>query len=299
MQIFNSIINAIFDGFFAIMGMLGGDLAFWIFSALSGVFFLLIFKWTSNQKAIRGAKDRIAAGFLEVRLFKDDPGQMMRSQGTIFGSTFRYMLNAFRPMLFMIVPVLLMLIQLNLWYGYQPLTPDTTDVAFRDLYDREQMSHDISLDASTSAIVRARFEGDFSTIATEVQMTVDDGLELVTPPLRIPTLGEINWRIRAVREGDHAVRLKIGERELTKTVHVGNAGAFRKIEPMLVRGAWEELWNPGAPPLPADVPLTELSITYPAKQFSLFGWHTDWVIAYFIISLVFGFAFKGVFGVEI
>ncbi|HUX08627.1 MAG TPA: hypothetical protein VMX35_15100 [Acidobacteriota bacterium] len=276
MSFFNAILNTIFDGYFGLAGMLGGDAALWIISALAGVVLLLIFKITSNQKAIKRTKERISASFLEVRLFKDDMSQMMSAQGRIFGSAFRYMGHAMAPMLWMIVPVLLLLIQMNLWYGYEPL------------------------DEGDSALVVARIEGSEPLVDMPLRLETDEGLTVDTPPLRIEALREVNWRVRAETPGSHTIRLVWGDGKdeaVTQTVQVD--GAFIKIEPIRARGAWEELWNPGAVPLPSPGPVSFLEVTYSEAEVNLFGFRMHWVIAFFILSLVFGFAFKGVFGVEI
>ena len=275
MSIFNSIFSAIFDGFFAAAGLLGGEAALWIFSAVAGILLLFIFKLTSNQAAIRRSKDRIAAGFLEVRLFKDDMRQMMSAQGSIFGSAFRYMGHALVPMLWMVVPVLLMLIQLNVWYGYRPLKE------------------------GEKALVTARLQTEESLFDLgELSLrTESDGLKIDTPPLRIDSKKEINWRVKAVEGGNHTLVFKAGDTEVIHTVHVG--GSFLKIEPARVRGAWEELWHPGSEPLPADQPFYHVEITYPESETNLLGLRMHWVIVFFILTLVFGFALKGLFKVEI
>jgi hypothetical protein len=276
MSIFNAIISAVFDGFFSLAGALSGDAALWIISAIVGVVMLLLFKVTSNQKAIKRTKERIWASFLEVRLFKDDMGQMMSAQGRIFGSTFRYMGYALVPMLFMIVPVLLILIQMNQWYGYEPLKQ------------------------GRSALVTARIEGSEPLVDMPLRLEAGEGLMVETPPVRIESLREVSWRVRADSPGSHSLRLTWGAGEneaVAQAVQVD--GGFVKIEPIRVRGAWEELWNPGAEPLPGNSPVSFFEITYPEAEANLLGFHMHWVIAFFILSMVFGFAFKGVFKVEI
>lgn len=275
MSIFNSIISSIFDVYFGLAGMLGGDFALWLFSAAAGILFLFIFKATSNQEAIKRAKNRIAAAFLEVRLFKSDLGQMLRAQGSIFGATFRYMSHALVPMLWMIVPVVLMLIQLNLWYGYSPLAPEQ------------------------SAMLTARLEGEERLTARNIKLEADAGLEIETPPLRIESLKEVNWRIKALEEGQHQLHLTVNGTTVNHIVYVGNQKQFLKIEPVRVRGAWDEVWNPGTAPLPGDSPVINFEIRYSEMQANLLGWQTHWVIVFLILSVVFGFALKGVFKVEI
>jgi len=276
MSIFNAAIHVVFDSYFKVAGALGGDAALWIISAAAGIVLLLIFKITSNQTAIKRTKDRIAGSFLEVRLFKDDMRQMMSAQGRIFGSTFRYMGHALVPMAWMIVPVLLILIQMNLWYGYEPL--------------RE----------GDSALVTAKIEGSQPLVEMPLKLEAGEGLTVETPPVRIESLREVSWRVRADAPGRHNLKLVYGEAEtdsVTKAVQVD--GGFVKIEPYRVRGAWSELWNPGAEPLPSEAPVSEIEIVYPESEVNLLGLRMHWVIAFFILSLVFGFAFKGVFGVEI
>lgn len=274
MSIFNSIINVIFDGLFAVAGLLGGEAALWIISAIAGVALLLIFKITSNQTAIRQTKDDIAASFLEVRLFKDDMRQMMSAQGRIFGAAFRYMLHALVPMLWMIVPVLLMLIQLNQWYGYRPM------------------------EVGQKAVVTARLDtdqrlGDYE----QLELRGDDGVIVETPPLRIESLKQVNWRVKIESEGLHQLTLLVDGEEIKQPVHAGKG--FTKITPVRVRGAWPELWNPGAETLQGEQPVHHFEITYAEAEANLLGIKMHWVIVFFILSIVFGFAFKGIFRVEI
>jgi hypothetical protein len=275
MSIFNVIINAVFDGYFNLAGMLGGDFALWLFSAAAGVLFLYIFKLTSNQEGIRKTKDKIAAGFLEVRLFKDDLGQMMSAQGLIFRSAFRYMSHALKPMLFMMVPVLLMMIQLNVWYGYEPFQIEDT------------------------ALVQVNFAGDANIADHTISLVAEEGLEVQTPTLRIASLNEANWRIKALADGQHKLTLNVDGKELVHTIYVGENKTFHKIEPVMVRGAWDELWNPGLAPITTEMPIVQFSIEYKEADVSLLGWEVHWVIAFMILSMIFGFALKGVLGVEI
>jgi uncharacterized membrane protein (DUF106 family) len=299
MSVFNSIITAIFDGYFALAGMLGGEFALWLFSAIAGIVFIFIFKLTSNQKAIRRTKDQIGAGFLEVRLFKEDLGQMMRAQGRIFGQAFKYMSHALKPLMFMIVPVLLMLIQLNMWYGYEPLAVDSSDVPMAEYFAEKGLEITVPLTGNSQALVTVKLDRDFEAVAENISLEASEGLRIVSPAVRVPSRHEVTWRILAVEDGENVLTLRIGDKEITRTVFVGEAGKFHKIQPVLVRGAWAELWNPGKPPLPGDTPVAEFKVDYPEAQSNLFGWKTHWVIVFFILSLIFGFALKGVFGVEI
>jgi hypothetical protein len=60
-----------------------------------------------------------------------------------------------------------------------------------------------------------------------------------------------------------------------------------------------ELFNPGEVPFTGNLPLKSIEVLYPNKNMNLCGWHIHWLIAYFALSIIFGFAFKGIFKVEI
>src|SRR4030043_1188364 len=90
-------------------------------SLLTGLLMLLIYRLTSNQSGICRVKDKIKAHLLELRLFKDNMGVTMKAQGQILQANFRYLGLNLKPLLVMIVPLILILAQLNLWFGSEPL----------------------------------------------------------------------------------------------------------------------------------------------------------------------------------
>ena len=61
----------------------------------------------------------------------------------------------------------------------------------------------------------------------------------------------------------------------------------------------DEIFNPGEKPLPKKLGIKSIEVAYPAQRMSLFGWRIHWLVAFFALSIIFGFAFKGVFKVEI
>jgi len=65
------------------------------------------------------------------------------------------------------------------------------------------------------------------------------------------------------------------------------------------KNALRELAYPTEAPLPKDAPIQTIEVTYPARNLRLFGWHIHWLIAYFALSIIFGFSMKGFFNIEI
>jgi hypothetical protein len=243
-------------------------------SLLTGVLMLLIFKRTSNQEAIRRAKDLIKAHLLEVRLYKDDLGQSLRAQGAILKANLSYMGHAVRPMLVMIVPIFLVLAQLNLWFGAD------------------------SLERGERAILKVKLADGWSATGTEVRLDAPAGVVVETPPLRLEEEGEVDWRVRAETPGIHALTIDIGGRTFTKELAVGQK-SLSKVPVLRTRRFLDLVLNPGEPPLSKDSGAVSVEVSYPSRHLPFLGWKVNWLVAFFVLSLAFGFALKGFFKVEI
>jgi uncharacterized membrane protein (DUF106 family) len=252
-------------------------LAMIVVSVLTGLLMLAVFRWTSNQEGIRRTKEAIKAHLLELRLYQDSMAQQMRSQGRILRANGRYILLALRPMLVMIVPVLLLLIQLNLWFGSRPLA------------------------AGETAILKVKLAAGRSPLATDISLEAPPGVTVETPPLRIEEEREIDWRLRAAvpAPATYDLVLKLGPDSFTKSLRVGGS----RLDPISnVRpGAslLDQIFNPGEKPLPRTLPIESVEVDHPERRLPFLCLRLHWLVAYFALSIVFGFALKGVFKVEI
>ena len=244
-------------------------------SFLTGLMMLFVFKWTSNQQGIQKVKNRIKAHLLELRLFKDNLGQSLRSQGNILRCNLKYIGYSAKPMLVMILPLILILIQLNFWFGYESLGPNE------------------------SAILKMKLGEDQDPLEAQIEIQPSSVLVLETPPLRIEESHEINWRFSATERGIHMFTINVNGKAVTKKVSVSQK-PLSKISPLKVGGNFfNQLLYPTESPVKGDLPVESVEICYPSKSMSLFGWKIHWIIVYFVLSIVFGFAFKGVFKVQI
>jgi uncharacterized membrane protein (DUF106 family) len=275
MWVFNSVFGRSFDLLFFPFRHLNAWFGMAFISLLTGLLMLFVFRLTSNQEGIRKVKDKIKAHLLELRLFKDNMGVTMKAQGQILGANLRYIAYSTKPMLVMMVPLVLILIQLNLWFGYEPLRP------------------------GESAILKVKLEESVKPMELEALLEVPPGIEVETPPLRLEEQKEIDWRLRARAEGVHELALKIGGHSLAKSVAVGR-GSLDRISPVKVkRRFFEEVLNPGEKPFPSQVPVKSVEVAYPPKRMIFLGLRLHWLIAYFALSVLFGFALKRPFKVEI
>ncbi len=244
-------------------------------SLLTALLMLEVYKHTSNQASIRKAKDRIKAHLLELRLFKDSMPITLRAQGAILKANLSYLAANLKPLLVMIVPLVLILAQLSLWFDRTPLQP------------------------GEETLVKVGLEKNADPVSLPMELDVSPGLEITSPAVRIPDEHEVAWRIKATATGPGHLTLRVGGLTLTKSVVVGGK-PLTKVSTLASRGSFlKQVLYPGERALAAGSPVRSIEILYPAKTLSIFGLGLHWLVAYLILSIVFGFSFKGVFKVEI
>ena len=246
-----------------------------VVSLVSAIAMLLVFRATSNQSGIAAVKRRIHAGIFEIRLFNDDLRTMFKAQGDILRHNLSYLRLSFAPMLWMLVPLLLLIAQLQFYYGFDGLRQ------------------------GAPALVKVKLKESVNASAMpSIALAAPAGLQVQTPPVWIPSEREVAWRIAAERDGDYQMTITLDGRHVTKQVRASNQVGWRAPE-RLERGFLNQLLYPAEPPIDADIPIEAIYVSYPERDISLFGWNTHWMIAFFVLSLVIAFALKKPFGVVI
>jgi uncharacterized membrane protein (DUF106 family) len=275
MWIFNSAFGKLFDILFLPFRGMSPWIGMILISFLTGLLMLFVFKWTSNQQGIQKVKNKIKAHLLELRLFKDNMGQSLRSQGSILRCNLKYISYSAKPMLVMILPLILILIQLNFWFGYESLEPNEP------------------------AILKIKLGKDQNPMDTHITVQPSPGLRMETSPLRIEESKEIDWRFSATQEGTQQFEVTVDGKTVTKKVSVAQK-PLSKISPLKPgKKFFDQVMYPTEPPIDGKIPVQSIEIQYHGKKMNLFGWKIHWLIAYFALSIIFGFAFKGMFKVQI
>jgi len=274
MDIFNSIINFIFNILFLPFKNLDPVWGMIVISFLTGIVMLLIFKVTSDQKGIKRAKDLVKAHFLAIRLYRDDISLMFETMRNILASNVGYIKQSMRPMLFLIVPVALILVQLGVRYEFRPLQVGESTVLTLRLQDNATLDD-----------------------LKNVELDLPDGLTLAAPPVRIETLQEISWRIEAGKTGVYDVGIRLGDKRVEKRIHV--VAELVQVTPRVANDLTTPLMFPGERTLDNTTFAAAISLNYPRRDFTFFGLEIHWLIVFFVLSVVFGFAFKNVMGVEV
>jgi len=275
LSVFNTAFNAVFDLLFFPFRTLHPWFGMIFISFLTGLLMLFIFRRTSDQAGIRRAKDRIKAHLLELRLFKDNMGVTWRAQGAILRANARYIGYSFRPLLVMIVPLVLILVQMNFWFAYK------------------------ALEIGEAAILKVQLAENANPLQINAVLEAPPSLAVETPPLRLEQEREIDWRIRGQSPGQANLVVRVGGQDFAKTVSV-TGKPLSRISPRRVRRSFfDQLFYPSEKPLPTSLPVRSIEVTYPFKKLNFLGLRLHWLVAYFILSIVFGFALKKPFKVEI
>jgi hypothetical protein len=246
------------------------DLLLW--PVLCGVLALVVYKTVSNQKGIDRAKQQIAAHLYEIRLFRHDPLVVLAATARITGRNAIYIGYNLAPMAVLLLPTLFVLTRLEANYAFGP-TPEGDVELFH-----------LEMDPSSAVAPR------------DVKLALPPGVALDAPAVRTPD-GDVFWRLRAETPGDHALEIAAGGDRLPIVWSVG--GDVRKVAPKYTK-TWERFLYPGAPAVAASSPFQTLSIPYPERDLSPFPSGEFGILAsFFVLSLVAGFALKGVFGVTL
>lgn len=272
MRLLNALLTGLFDLLFWPFAGLDPIWALVFLSLVTGILMLWIFGKISNQDAIRVIRDRIRGQLIAIRLFGDDLGLLLRLQGRLLRDNAIFLKYALIPLLVTLVPVLLILIQLNLRYGARPLEP------------------------GRPAVVRVALN-DPSAIDRGVFLEAPEGVAVETDGVRVKSLGEVSWRIRAERTGSYRLVVRAGDESVEKDLLVGRGwGATSTLRSG--KGFMDKLLYPGEAPIASSV-VQSIRISYEPLDLRAFGWRVDWVIVFFVLSIASGFAFRRVLGVEI
>jgi len=263
-------VSMIGDGVYAVLSPLPVWLGLTLISAVIGVVMLLAFRYTSNQKAIGRARDDITANMLALKLFKDELGVTIRSQGRVLGALVRLQWHMLRPVFIMLLPMLLLLGQMGVRYQWRPLHPG------------EESLIRLHLDSAATEV-------------PEVTLEPSPGVRVEAGP--VPGGGELVWRIRAAEPGRHLLRFNVAGATLEKELVVGDG--FQRVSAERLGSRWtSQILHPTERLLPRGGPVASIEITYNGVQSYIYGANW-WILYFFVVSMAFALLFKPIFKVRL
>jgi uncharacterized membrane protein (DUF106 family) len=243
-----------------------------VVSLVVGLLMVVLFGYTSDQKAIGIAKDQLKAHLLAVRLYRDQIPVVMGSYGKILRGTGRYLKLAFKPLLYVIIPITLLMVQIDRYLGATPI-PSNAPFLLTVHTTGGHALNDVTLD-----------------LPPEIRMTA--------PPVHVPSTNEIAWRLVGSKEGKYEVKIAAAGQVAAKAVRVGSG--LPRISTVRLRGHfWERMFSSAEPALAENSPIESISINYPDRNIEIAGYGMNWIWLFFILSMVAGFVFKELLGIQI
>ncbi len=250
-----------------------GWLSLTVISAVTGVLLLGVFKYTSNQRAIKRVRADIKANLLALKLFRDSLPVSLRAQGAILVGAGRLLVLALVPMLVMFVPVSLLLAQLALWYENRPLQ------------------------VGEEAVLTLRLRDDARSSWPDIRLEPSDAFEVALGPVRILSQRTLCWSIRPRTSGYHKLRFRVGDAWLDKELASGDG--FLRVSTERPGWQWTAVvLHPGEEPFGSEGQVASIAIDYPERS----AWlplHASWILYWFVVSLVAAFCFRPLLGVSV
>lgn len=259
-----------------------------VVSLVTGVAMLLVFKATSDQDGIAAVKRKIHACLFEIRLFNDDLRAILRAQGELLRHNLAYLKFSLVPMLWMIVPFVLVFAQLQFHYGYRPLAPES-----------DALVEVVLAEGWEEALPAGAVEEFDGFLRPAVELAAPDGVRIETPGVWAPDLREMTWRIAGERPGDYELAVELAGERYAKSLRVADEPGIRLLSPIRPdRTFLDQILYPAEPPLP-EGPVASISVAYPSGE--LFGVATPWMwaVVWLLLAIVFAFALRNRFGVSI
>ena len=241
-------------------------------SIVIGLLTVIVFRYTSDQKAIGRAKDRLKAHLLAVRLFQDQLPVVMRAYARILRGTGIYLRLAFTPFLIAVLPITFLIVQLDRYFGWMPLLPAQT------------------------FLVEARVEDPAALNEASLQLPPE--LSSSAPAVHVPEDKEVVWRVVAEREGEYDIHIAASGRTVSKQVVV--SPGLARISPVRLQGKfWERMFTSSETALADNSPVQAIAISYAPRVIGFAGMEWNWIVLFFVVSLIAGFVFKSVLGIQV
>jgi uncharacterized membrane protein (DUF106 family) len=269
----NVLANAALDEPFAAFVFGNSPLAIVIvLSVVIGLLMVVIFGYTSDQKAIKVAKDQLKAHLLAVRLYRDQLPVVMGSYGKILRGTGRYLKLAFKPLIYVIIPITILIVYVDRYLGSTPIAVGSTFL----------------VTASTSNL----------DALDKVTLEAPPEIAMTAPPVHVPAESEVVWRLVASKPGNYEIKVEEDGQFVSKSVSV--ADGLAKISTQRLRDRfWERIFASGEPAIPKALSVEAVSIGYPERNIEIAGYGMNWIWLFFILSMAAGFIFKEILGIQI
>ncbi|REK09456.1 MAG: hypothetical protein DWQ37_18650 [Planctomycetota bacterium] len=235
-----------------------------LLSAVAGVAMAVVFRVSSNQRAIKAAVDRSRAQVLAINLFGHDPRAIFASFAQLLRYTGLRLSYSLPPMLLMLIPFTLLLVQLAMRYEHQPLA------------------------GGESTIVKLELAPEAWSDHQRVALKSSPQVKVETPALRDATEHAVYWRVRPLGSTPAVLAWQIDGQTIEKRLDVsGDDVALSAVGVRRPgRGIVDRLLYPAEPALPAAGPVRGIEVQHAPRQTPLFGLDVPWWLTFVLGSIV-------------
>jgi hypothetical protein len=276
MGILNSILTALFDTVYAVLGLGPRWLSLVLLSAVVGVIALIVVRYCSNQAAIGRVKDDIKANMLSLKLFKDELRVVLKAQARLVRAGLKMQYYMLPPLLVMFIPFVLIAAQMGLRYQWRPVDPgEPTDLTVRLRPDAP--------DAALNWVLQAPEGVEATPSGHGVRISADRKA--------------VVWNLTGRRPGRFVLTLQEGDRTVTKEFVVGD-GQDRVSPKRPGPSLLDRILYPAEQPFGSASVIESIAITYPARE-SWFHGADWWIVWFLVLSIVAALLLKSVFGVKL
>lgn len=262
--LFNFLGNLVFSPFSRIplIGLL-------IASLIAGVVLIIIYGKVSNQKALKKVKQNLYCYLLESVIFRHNVKIALAAQWRMLLQAFKYTSLAIPPLLILAIPCILLLAQMNRYFGI------SVSHAYKPLI--------VSAAISDSADL-------LSLTLTSDRHNID-----ISPPVRDLKDSKAYWKIVMHDNSisDLKLILKSGQ-EKKEVLLLGESDG--SIYTKFVKPGLKSLLYPN--PLSANW-LKEISISFAPAYFNILGVNLHWIIIFFLFSFASGIVASRYMRIEI
>lgn len=289
MDLVNGLVTRTFDVLLTPLEWVGPEFALLVVSAIFGVLALWVFKHISWQRGIKATKDKIKGHLIEIRIYQDDLAVVSRAIGRVLVRNVQYLALNFGPFLPLAVPFTLVVAQLVVRYGFDPV-PVTATQSTHALFGEHQL--ELAGEGLSLGI-----EGDEAAIES-LEVVLPEGL-VARALARTPSSGLAVQELVAAAPGVYDVVLRTASGEVTKRLVAGRDSRTRTMQPERRTGLVTLLW-PAEDSL-AGTGLTRVSFVYPESDLGWLPGHGPLgvILVFLVASMVVGFAALKPLGVQI
>lgn len=269
----NHIANLIGSVLLAPVQWLPGWLSATMIGMVSGVLMLVVFKYTSNQTAVRKTRSQIKANMLALSLFKDNLRVSLLSQSRLFAGAIRLAAHSVIPITVMAIPVTLMLGQISLWYQARPMH------------------------VGEDTIVTVQLRNDAKSSLDSIALRENSAIEILAGPVRVPQKNMACWNVRVSENGDQQLQFDIDGQLFTKDLTAGNGFAPTSLK-RPSRKLTDVIRHPRELPFTSDSVVQSIEVAYPGRD-SITTGSDRWIVYWFVVSMIAAFAVKPLLNVSI